>query len=191
MNIELIDKRRIKIHLSLGDLESFNTDFEMLDYKNAQTKELVWDLLTLAKIQTGFDATNKKICIEAFPSADRGCTLYVTLLKESAPVSCPIKSEASKRGVHKYVAYSFENFEHLLSACGYIADLKASLYTINEKYVLLTSAESYDLSGKTEHILQQYANNKEECGRLYKSYLCEHGKLLIEDDAANKLTEIF
>ena len=178
MQIELMDTKRLKIHLTEEELSGFSTDFDMLDYKNAETRELMWDLLALAKIQTGFESKNKRIYIEAFQTGDKGCTLYFTLL-------CDVKP-----GPKEAVAYEFEEFEDVLKAGRYMEGLPSSLYLLEDKYIFLLYGKKDTVPKKTTHALQEFGRL---CGKgpLYESYLMEYGKPLLKRQAAQRLGEFF
>jgi len=181
MNIERIDKKRLKIHLSGQDMKDFSAEFKTLDYKNSETRQLVSDLLNLAKIKTGFDSKNKRMAIEAFQTSDLGCVLYFTLL-----------SNVDKAKKTKYFIYEFDDFEHLLAVKKDIKTTASALYMLGDKYILVIKSEESEntVDMRLLHLLEQYAVKRKDSS-AYRIYLSEYGKLLIDEDALCTLDKYF
>jgi negative regulator of genetic competence, sporulation and motility len=78
MEIILISADKLKITLSKSDLEDFGLDANTLDYGVAETKRMLWDILSRAKHRVGFDPDNKRVLVQLYPAKDGSCEMFVT-----------------------------------------------------------------------------------------------------------------
>ena len=96
---------------------------------------MFWDVLSRAKLRTGFDTDGQKVLVQLYPSKDGGCEIFVTkigsIYKEigedvSDPFAHPIsiESTASKRKKKSLSSekqfsaiYSFPSIDPMIRAC--------------------------------------------------------------------------
>ena len=141
MKMEVLAPDRLKILLGGEDLTKFDISFNELDYSKAQTKRVVWQLLDKARKETGFDATNGRLMIEALPALDGGCVLYVTLLAKNDLLTP--KRICMKRIKSSPYVLEFEDAQAMLSAavrlyCYCKPDIeKSALYNLKGRYMML------------------------------------------------------
>lgn len=124
MELTPIGKERLEIFLTRKDMAELNITAEQLDYGNTETRRVVWDILDKAKRKTGFDAAKGKIRIDALPSQNGGCVIFIT--KTDRPFT---EEEMNCEKEEKYPAvpqrayrtiYGFSALSDLLCACCFL-----------------------------------------------------------------------
>ena len=185
MNIQKLDSCRLKIYLEKQDLQSMDITFEQLNYDSAPTKQMIGDLLDAAKIQTGFDADNRKLFIEAFQTLSGGCTLYFTLLGNEDARPQPVK-----KGV---CVVEFQQLEDAAKALGTLKNPRAfcqsKLYAYNQAYRLILYA-NYPLDKDKTRKLTEFGTVIGR-GSLCAAFTAEHGRELMAADAVGQLLTYF
>ncbi len=125
MELTPIGKEKLEIFLTRKDMDEFNITAEQLDYKNTETRRAVWTILDAAKHETGFDAAKGNIRIDALPSQNGGCVIFIT--KTSPPCKTEENMNCAK---DKYPAlpqkpyktiYGFGSLSDLLRACRFLS----------------------------------------------------------------------
>lgn len=118
-----IGKEKLEIILTRKDMMEFNITAEQLDYDNTETRRAVWAILDKAKHKTGFDAAKGKIRIDALPSQNGGCVIFITKTER------PLTEEKMNCEKEKYPAvpqrayktiYGFKALSDLLRACCFL-----------------------------------------------------------------------
>lgn len=83
MKIELENENKICIELSSDDMNSLGITFEELDYKNIETRRVIWTLLDEARHTLGRDINPcEKMLIEVSKSREGGCKICFTVTPE-------------------------------------------------------------------------------------------------------------
>ena len=118
MELLLISENKLKITLSECDMKQYELDCNTVDYDNTETRRAFWSILDEAKHRTGFDAASQRVFIQLYPSKEGGCEMYVTKLSPRS------SSELTERPSHaliplsrRYLCYSFDSMEDMLSVC--------------------------------------------------------------------------
>lgn len=174
MIIKAINSDKIKILLTTSDMERLNLTYEELDYQSPSSKRAISEILSFAKVKTGFDFTGAKLYIEAFSNSDGSCTLLFTKLEAG------IFSEGKKKASladSTPVIYEFDTINDAASwarACPISLPLLA-LYSYSGHYRIVLGAKS------AERIGPGLAEFGRPCGGglLALSALDEHGSLLL------------
>ncbi len=212
MEIIVIDDSKLKIMLTPEDLKSFEIETEDLDYSNTDTKKMFWDILSIAKHETGFDTDGQKVLVQLYPSRGGGCEMYVTkigLLNSSADESSTDKSMPALqrspdisagnrlRGKYhtsreRYGAFRFDSMDIMIRVCrrlsdiGYRNDSSAYISDIGKCYLFLAGVETGSYMPLDEYSFITEYGTPEDAGSL-KYYLCEHGKIICEGTAVPTL----
>ncbi len=192
MKMELLGSDKLKILLASDDMTKLDITYDQLDYKDADTRRVILELLGRARTQTGFDASYGKLFIEAFPDIEGGCILYFSLVNREEPSGkkkLRIKSSPSAAPI----IYEFPSMDTLLHAaaalhaqCGSFI-YKNTLYRIGTGYRLLVYPfDKYD--NTVRMVLNEFGKFTGD-GLLCASFTAEHGKPLIENLAIEKLVE--
>ncbi len=174
MIIKAINSDKIKILLTISDMERLKLTYEELDYQSPSSKRAISELLSFAKAKTGFDFTGARLYIEAFSNGDGSCTLLFTKLDKA-----PLGETRKKPFVTDALPVIFE-FEHIDDAARFArACLEnvtpLALYSINGRYRLVLGAKS---AQRLTPLLCEFGK---QCGSGLTdlSYLDEHGSLLL------------
>ncbi len=185
MIIKAINSDKIKILLTTSDMERLNLTYEELDYQSPSSKRAISELLSFAKVKTGFDFTGARLYIEAFSNGDGSCTLLFTKLDKAPSTESrkkPFVTDALP------VIYEFERFDDVArwarSCNENISPL--ALYTMSGHYRIVLGAKSAQLAAPT---LSEFAR---VCGGGLTdlSVLDEHGKLLLTKDTLKTLKKM-
>ena len=87
MKIEKINENKIKITLTVKDLEDRQLDFTSLKYNSPTTQKLFWEIMKEAEEECGFSASNSQLFIEA--AAIKGGNFTLTITKLTANNQLP------------------------------------------------------------------------------------------------------
>lgn len=181
MNIEYKNDKTIKIVLTNEDLNKYNITYSELDYKNEKTKKF------LSSILKQFENKNKsKIFIEAYPTNDNGCLLYINFIdnkllnKNDTTFDTPL-------------IFKFSNLEILNKTCNKLFNenlhmiIKSCLYFYNDEYYL--SLYSYcRMEENLCYILKEYGTFIGK-GSVFSSFLQEHSNQLLPENAIETVHE--
>lgn len=177
MNIEYKNNNTIKILLTKYDLNKYNITYEELDYKNIATKKFLHSILK--NIHQISNINSYKIFIEAYPTKDDGCLLYINLEDKNK-----VKSSNS---FNTPLIFIFDNINMLTNTCNKLFNenlymiIKSSLYFYNDKYYL--SIYSYcRMEEKLCNILKEYGHFIGK-GSIFSSFLQEHSREIISENA--------
>lgn len=190
MKIEKLTEDKLKITLSIDDLEERNINLHSFMYNSPESQDLFWELLQTAEKECGFNVDDSMIYVEASTSGGGNFTLLVTKANEATPaiekISKPKKLtnknfRLKRKTVpikHESSIYIFESFDDICEFCNLCntSILHANkLYSMNENYYLKTDYIPYN-------IILDYASIAKNT-ELLEARLNEYGKVVIEEDA--------
>lgn len=190
MELLRINESKLKIMLSLADMEKYRLDGESMDYDNTETRSALWQILDLAKQKTGFDGCGDKLFIQVYPSRGGGCEMYVTKVGEGGGKPClaPISLVRGTQSI-----YRLESLDTLLEvckklkACGY-AD-ESAVYAKDGAYYLVIR-EKLQSSIMSVNAISEYSFIEEygtrKSGGIQLAILREHGTCLDESGAVER-----
>lgn len=208
MKIEKINDNKIKVTITLSDLEERNIDFDTLNYNSPATQELFWDMMEQAEIQFGFNTSESQLAIEASPDENDGFVIFITKLDEDddfESIQKYIKNRFKrselrvKKKCHKLcssiVIYAFEHLDHLVSLCNVLKNIysgNSSLYKVKNTYYMIFTKNTFSVNNLKyfESLLNEYGK-KISNTTYYEGYLEEYGQKIIEFDAVEVLTSYF
>ena len=190
MEIIQISEGKLKVMLTKADLEEFDLDAQTLDYADSETKELFSALLAHIKETVGFQTDGYRVLVRLFPSRDGGCELFLTRIRDFYSE----EDETETEQTHPQ-AFGFERIEDLLTVCrrlraiGYPHASSAYISDAHRFYLFLENpARSLDekSAGISPYaFLSEYG--KAESAEGLRGFLFEHGRLLCEQDAVERL----
>ena len=111
MEIIKINCEKVKISLSLEDMNHLHINCDMLDSIDDQGKQAFNKILDEAKLKCGFSTNGKRIFVQLFPSKDGGCEMFITRLNNEHEKRYTIGRRK------KTNCYIFNEFNNLLSFC--------------------------------------------------------------------------
>ena len=195
MELILISESKLKITLSECDMKQYDLDCDTIDYDNTETRRAFWSILDEAKHQTGFDAAKQRVFIQLFPSKEGGCEMYVTKLEAKAPRT---KESGAKRShallplSRRYVAFSFDSFERLLSVCrrllaiGFSGSSEAHIMSCGRYLLIMDEPEENAYIGLSEHSFIEEFGKRENL-RTVKLTTDEHASCICQKNAVEIL----
>lgn len=208
MRIEKINDNKIKVTISLNDLEERNIDLNSLNYNSPAAQELFWDMMEQAEVQYGFNTSDSQLAIEAIPDTDEGFVVTITKLTEDGDfesIQKYIKNRFKKSDLRAkrknrkicstIMIYHFENFEDLCALskrlqCIYTGE--STLYKCKDAYYLImTRNNSTDSNFKSfDTMMSEYGKKITNTG-FYEGYLNEYGTKIAEFNALDIINSYF
>lgn len=197
MKIEKINDNKIKVTLSVKELEERNLDFQSLRYNTPEAQTLFWDMMKQAENEHGFKTTNCQLFIEAASINDGKFIVTVTKLQEKSLPPVPQKKKlpipelkARKRQTPKFEKsiYKFDDFEqicNLLAAIEIPSNLHSTLYEYKTAFFLITKPS------KQLHLLLSEFGEVVKDSIAIEGILQEHGNKIAEKNALNQLEKSF
>jgi negative regulator of genetic competence, sporulation and motility len=192
MELTPIGKEKLEIMLTKKDMERFRLTAERLDYKNTETRRAVWTILDKAKRQTGFDAANGQIRIDALPGKAGGCVIFITKTeKEMNGEGKQTESEKTWAAV-----YSFSCLAHMLAASRFLRERAyrgesaafADEHESGKYYLALSGHEKSPYSVFESMFVSEFGK------KLYSehalAYIKEHGICICEKNAVKTLAKM-
>lgn len=163
MKIQILGKTSVKFCLDCSDLQKYGLCFDSMDYNNAHTKHIIWELLDIAKSENGFNSDGAKLHIQVYPAKKGGLEMYITKL----PELCGAYPDSAKSSI-----YIFDDFDSALSGLrlAYRASDECRIYYGEKQWYLV--CRECDAIGEY---------GKKAAGEFWEPYLSEHGKLIISE----------
>jgi len=208
MKIERINENKIKVTITVNDLEERNIDLSSLNYNSPAAQELIWDMMEQAEIQFGFTASDSQLFVEADPDSDEGFIVTITKLDEDGDFESiqkyiknkfkqtDLKVKKKNRKICSTISiYSFNSFDDLCALSKKIVDLysgDSSVYKCRDTYYLVITRNNLTtINQKTfENLLSEYGK-KVANTNFYEGYLNEYGTKIIENEALETINKYF
>jgi adapter protein MecA 1/2 len=208
MKIERINENKIKVTISINDLEERNIDMNSINYNSPAAQELFWDMMEQAEVEFGFDVAESQLVIEPNSDSDDGFVITITKMDEEGDfesIQKYIKSryrntdirvkKKSRKVYSTLLIYCFNNFDDLVALSQKIDKIycgDSSLYEYcGTYYLILTRSNLVVPNVKAfEAILGEFGK-KVSNTNFYEGYLSEYGETIIEYDAIATLNKHF
>lgn len=215
MKLEKLTENKIRVILSLEDLEK--EDLTLQDFlANAQEfQKFFVDMLDRAEKELGFVTKDCKLLIESFSSPDGVFVFTITKFSKDVPQNSNNKINTRKKliGVKKkaninvlqnnHNIYAFNSFDEFCSFCNAINSSNIlnrktklaeniALYLYNNTYYLIL----HDINLKNKN-LEHFYSYISEFSKLinytegFEGKLLEHGKLVIKNNAISTGIKFF
>ena len=209
MELIRISDRKLKIMLTPTDMTHFELDSQTLGEDSARMHRSFRMLLDELRTTIGFDADDRHVSIQYFPSREGGCEMFISNLRESnTEGAAPVTNSISKNAVQIHTgkktngcfkrdfAYRFSCLDNLLAVCerlrqiDYICDSAAYRDSKKQYYLLLSSLSESPFSIPDEiGFIVEYGTIENHS--LLKLYLQEHGTLLCNEKAIETLSKLY
>ena len=188
MKIEAPQENKIVVELTAQDMAELDITYEELDYRNIETRRVIWTILDRVRttLQRDIDPSGK-LLIESIPTPDGGCVLFFTVPQET---TVDLRQVLRIQKQPPYLLCTLDTPEALFRLAHHLRQAvhplpQSSLYLWEKRYVLLL--QNCASPQICRMILSEYgmlcADNM-----LAPAVLREHGKLLAEQNAVEKLT---
>lgn len=166
MQIKKINNNKLKVILSLNDLDEKNIDVDSFLSNSIESQDLFFEILDLAQEQYDFNIENNKAIVEAISLDNNIFILTITKLK----------TDYSNTYNTKLKIYNFENSEDFLTFYSFAKRNKISLkdinfYEYNNRYYLVLNNNNFLL----ENFLLEYSD-LESNSDILDNFLLEYGQ---------------
>ena len=177
MKISVPKDKFIFIELTHEDMKQMNITYEQMDYSDIRTRAVIDSLLEEAKKSLGYSLSlPDKVRIEALPSFDGGCILFLTVSTK------PLRYKLKAGGVQ--LSFAFDRAEHIFDLAESLSEkeraaLRTSLYIYEGKNILF-------VEGKLRHSLVARINEYATPFRTdsnARALIREYGKCISRDNA--------
>lgn len=188
LKIEAPQENKIVVELTAQDMAELHITYEEMDYGNVETRRVIWTILDRVRtvLQRDIDPSGK-LMIESIPTRDGGCVLFFTVPKEDAEPF--LRQPVRLCRQPSTLLCTVDTPEDLFRLARHLRQVlkplpPSSLYLWEKRYVLLLQGTSTPVC---RTILAEYGTVCAD-NALASAVLREHGKLLAERDAIEKLT---
>ena len=207
MKIEKITDNIFRVTITVNDLEQRHIDINAIDVNSPQTIALLNELMEQVASQFGYDFTGTQLIIDPVPNHDNSFDITITKIDEEIDfesIHKYIKTRYKKTDVNvkkraggvysNILVYSFKTLDDVCRLAELIYDIyigASSLYK-NEGQYYLTLSRSH-IKIHDERALDCYLSEfgtRMNNPSTYEGYLNEHGELLIEEQAVERLRDL-
>ena len=184
MKFEKITDVKIKIILSLKDIESLNISNKNILNDSEYSNKLLESMLNKAQQEIGFEAGDSQLLVETLISSEQEYIFTITKLSDQI-----VLEDTSKDSF----IYKFENFDNFIALCTFLnnlSDLNLKNFSKNFSLILLNNTYYlYTFEVKTYSALLDYMRSifSEFATPISNIYLDgllnEYGKVIYKNDA--------
>lgn len=210
MELIRISNHKLKIMLTAVDMSHFELNSDSFGEDSAEMHRSFRLLLDEVRKQTDFDADDKHLSVQYFPSREGGCEMFISHLQgdggeKDSPCAALLPSVKSptqlrpfkktSESFRKDCAYRFERLAHLLTVCNRLCRVDAiceSTAYRDEKgdyFLLLTVLSPSPFSSPEElDFVSEYGSI--ENASLLRLYIREHARLICTPNAIQTLCDL-
>jgi negative regulator of genetic competence, sporulation and motility len=187
MQIDTLAGGTIKITLAKSDMHSYNICYEDIIGHSRQTRLALSELICAIREKEGLRLLGDRMLVEAFPTTDEGCLLYISCLGRAA------RSESEKAGCHngRYILAESSRLDDIIALCHVLkincGNICSVLYYLDGCYRLIISA--FFKADFIEAVSGEYADVS-VCESGIKSETAEYYRLICYN-AVEKLSALF
>ena len=207
MKIEKITDNIFRVTITVNDLEQRQIDINSIDINSPQTIALLNDLMEQVANQFGYDFTGTQLIIDPVPNHDNSFDITITKIDEDMDfesIHKYIKTRYKKSDVSvkkkangvfsNIIVYSFRTFDDVCRLAEIIYDIyigTSSLYKHDGAFYLALSKSHVKIHDERslECKLSEFGTRINNPG-TFEGYLNEHGVLLIEEQAVERLRDL-
>ena len=188
MKFEKITDVKIKIILSLQDMELNNISAENILSNSTSSQKLLQNILHRAEEEIGFEVGNSKLLVEALMSSDVECTFIITKLDEN---------QFHLEKCNNSFVFKFACFEDFVALCNFLKNFSfLCLNDISKNFSLIYYHNTYYLkfintknsSISVDYIkvfFNEFGENVSNSSNI-DGFLNEYGKVIFSKDAISK-----
>jgi adapter protein MecA 1/2 len=207
LKIEKITDNIFRVTITLNDLEQRQIDINSIDINSPQTIALFNELMEQVANQFGYDFTGTQLIIDPVPNIDNSFDITITKIDEDMDfesIHKYIKTRYKKSEVSvkkksggvlsNILVYTFKSFDDVCRLSYLIYDTyigASSLYKHDGQYYLSLSKSLVKIHDERalECLLSEFGT-KINNPSTFEGYLNEHGTLLIEEQAVERLHDL-
>lgn len=193
MRFEKLNDTKIRIILTMQDMESNNISFENVLSNSAASQKLLESMITKAEKEIGFYAEDSKLLVEAIMTSNKECIFTITKLREN--------KVPPKKCCRSFI-FKFDCFDDFIDLCIFLKSLpNLNLKNFSKKFALIFYNDTYylkALDADTFSITFDYMRTffsefgddvSNSCS--IEGILNEYGKIIFEKNAISKCIRSF
>ena len=183
LQIKLIGKSTVKVCLSAKELDDFGLSRESIGENESDTRKLIIYILDEILHTLGKDLSSGRLCIEIFPTSEKGCLMYIS---DSSSYTA-----AHRRRRKKRTADDTAEAPELVFSCSTAEELMGCADILRNRAGKLISRSSLFISQEDFRIVVSVAvplHGEDFPQSITAAYTREHCSLLIADDAIERLS---
>lgn len=193
MKFEKITDTKIKIFLSLQDMESNNLSVENVLSNSTDSQKLLDTIISKAEAELGFKPDNSQLLVEAVVPSDDECIFTITKLLDEK-LCCP--------NIDKSFIFKFDCFDDFINLCNFLNNFSYlclkeisrnfSLIYYNNTYYLkfIESEYSCIVSNYIKTLFEEFGKDVSHSAGI-DGILNEYGKVLYSKNAIIKCINCF
>ncbi|MBP3855513.1 MAG: adaptor protein MecA [Ruminiclostridium sp.] len=182
MYYDALSRNTVKITLSRKDMKEYSLKSESIRSRTAESKRSLMDFLKRFRSESALfpEHNAERLFLEAFPSEDGGCVLYVSTLGTE-----PLPQSATENRTRLLMCRT-DTLDDTSRLCRGIGDYidGSKLYRLSGSYFLILKVSEGDTAALS-HIAGEYGVISDNTADI--AYITEHGKLICACDAVKKL----
>lgn len=204
MEIIKIDSRRMMISLSEEDMAAHDIQCNGDEYDEEITRHIMSEVIELARADTGFDTSHKKIEVSMFQSNDGGCELFIKSSDDAiggdtmGHIKEGIKISTEKAEKRYTYSFRFDTIDMMIRACRQLEGVsfsgESAAYFEKDKkrirYYMTLSDVSRAQQLRLIKPLSFLSEFGERCdGELIGAYIREHCHCICQKNAVKTIAE--
>lgn len=193
MKFEKLNDTKIRIILSLKDMEANNLSVENVLSNSGETQKLIEFIICEAEKKLGFTAGDSQLLVEAIAPSSKECIFTITKLLE--------ENLCARKYLNSFI-FKFEKFDDFINLCLFLKNLSyLNLKSFSKNFSLIFHNNTYYLRltepGNSCMIIDYIKSLFEEFGKDVSGtigidgILNEYGKVVFEKNAIQKCINSF
>lgn len=188
MKIKIISPQTAEVVLTQLEADELGLCYSSLNNDSPNFRSAVTKILKEMNMTADLENKYYNLCVEAVLTEEGGVKLSLTLLDSSGDIAFNLKRTFGP------VVFKFENQNDLSVGCNKIAEsylhriYKSSLFSFNSIYYLVVYPLD-TVDNRTIGFLLEYGSMV-GTGDIIASYIAEHSKLIIPDNAIDIWSEL-
>lgn len=185
MYYDTLSRNTVKITLTRKDMKDYSLKTESIRSRTAESKRSLTGFLKKLQSESSLfpDHSPERLFLEAFPSDDGGCIMYVSTLgseplppvpeRKSAPLMCRTDTLSDAASLCRCISGKVRS---------------SSLYRLDRAYCLIIKVHPAD-TDRLSHIIGEYGSLSDDPTDI--SFVTEHGSLIFPANAVRLLPPLF
>lgn len=208
MKVEKINENKVKITLSIDELEQRDISLKDLEKDTVKAKKLFLELIEESNLESSFIFEHAQLFVEAATDSNDFFTVTITKIDDFPDLAKYnlLDEGFEKKTIRKpsnnlaypinFNIFSFQSLDTILDMCDILKKTKCflgknSLYKLDDRYFLIFSKYSIKNSkfSRTYSIINEFCSSTYESD-LYEVCIKEKSKSIIKDKALQSLIKL-
>lgn len=185
MFYDTLSANTVKITLTKQDMQSNALNAESIRSRTAESRRSLTRFLKRFQTESALfpEHSAERLFLEAFPSEDGGCVMYVSTLGAEPEPSSPKKARSVR------LMFAACDIGNVISLCGCVSRRiqASSLYRLDGKYCLVIRLSPGEADA-VSHIIEEFGDMYDDETDIARA--CEHGRLICRTNAAGIMSRL-